>query len=197
MNTPTKLTMLRIFLAVVIMVLLMFPWDAVGVSFPVIRYYIDIDLKYAIAGGIFIFASFTDFLDGYLARKNKEVTEMGKMLDAIADKILINSVLIIFAADGFIPAFVPVIIIVRDIVVNAVRLEVATKGIVVEASDSGKIKTATLMIGMILMFFSNMPFELINIRVDLLFIYFATIMSLTSMFGYYYTNKKALLSKSE
>jgi len=197
MNLPTKLTVLRIILAVVVMVLLMFPFDAIGISIPVIRTAVDLDLRYVIAGVIFIVASFTDFLDGYLARKNNQVTDTGKMLDAIADKVLVNSVLIIFAADGLISPIVPVIVVVRDIVVNTIKMEAAAKGKVVAAIKSGKIKTASLMIGMVLLFFSNMPFELINIRVDIFFIYFATIMSLVSMVQYFVLNKSIIFEKSK
>ncbi len=195
MNFPTKLTVVRIILAIMILVLLMFPFDAIGISIPVIRTVVDMDLRYIIAGVIFLIASFTDFLDGYLARKNNQVTDTGKMLDAIADKILVNPVLIIFAAEGLIHPVVPVIVVVRDIVVNTIKMEAAAKGKVVAAIQSGKIKTASLMIGMVLLFFSNMPFELINIRVDLFFIYFATLMSLISMVQYYSLNKKIIFGK--
>lgn len=197
MNLPTKLTVLRIILSLIIMILLMFPFDAVGLSFPVIRAGVDFDVKYIIAGVIFIIASVTDFLDGYLARKNNQVTDTGKMLDAIADKVLTNPILIIFTAEGLISPIVPVIVVIRDIVVNAIKMEAASKGKVVAAIQSGKIKTASLMIGMVLLFFGNIPFVYINIRVDLLFIYFATIMSLVSMVQYFTLNKKIIFSDSE
>ena len=195
MNLPTKLTVLRIILAIIVMVLLMFPFEAVGISIPVIRTTIDMDLRYIIAGVIFLIASFTDFLDGYLARRNDQVTDTGKMLDAIADKMLVNPVLIIFSAEGLISPIVPVIVVARDIVVNTIKMEAASKGKVVAAIKSGKIKTASLMTGMVLLFFSNMPFELINIRVDLFLIYFATLMSLISMVQYYSLNKKIIFEK--
>ena len=195
MNLPTKLTVLRIILAIIVMVLLMFPFEAVGISIPVIRTTIDMDLRYIIAGVIFLIASFTDFLDGYLARRNNQVTDTGKMLDAIADKTLVNPVLIIFSAEGLISPIVPVIVVARDIVVNTIKMEAASKGKVVAAIKSGKIKTASLMTGMVLLFFSNMPFELINIRVDLFLIYFATLMSLISMVQYYSLNKKIIFEK--
>lgn len=196
MNLPTKLTVTRIILSVIVMVLLMFPFDAVGISIPVIRAGIDIDIKYIIAGIIFIIASVTDFFDGYLARKNNQVTDTGKMLDAIADKVLVNPILIIFASEGLISPVVPVIVVVRDIVVNAIKMEAASKGKVVAAIKSGKIKTASLMTGMILLFFSDIPFIYVNIRIDLLFIYFATVMSLVSMVQYYILNKKIIFEKN-
>lgn len=197
MNLPTKLTVGRVLLAIVVMAILIFPFEAIGINLPVLRLKVDIDIRYIIAGIIFIIASVTDFLDGYLARKNNQVTDTGKMLDAIADKVLVNPVLVIFAAEGLISPIVPVIVIIRDIVVNAIKMEAASKGKVVAAISSGKIKTAALMIGMVLLFFGNLPFVYVNIRVDLLFIYFATIMSLVSMVQYYKLNKKIIFSSNE
>ncbi len=192
MNLPTKLTVFRIILSIIISILLIFPFDAVGISIPLIRAGIDIDIRYLIAGVIFIVASLTDFLDGYLARKNNQVTDLGKMLDAIADKILVNPILIIFSSEGMISPIIPVVIIIRDIVVNSIKMEAASKGKVVSAIPSGKIKTASLMVGIMLLFFYDVPFIYINIRVDLLLIYFATIMSFVSMIQYYLLNKKIL-----
>ena len=100
------------------------------------------------------------------------------MLDAIADKVLVNSVLIILAAHGFINEIIPVIIVLRDIVVNAIKMEAASKGKVVAAIGAGKIKTAALMTGVALTFFYNWPFELININVNELLLYFACVMSI-------------------
>ena len=195
MNLPTKLTVFRIILSIIISILLIFPFDAVGISIPVIRAGIDIDIRYLIAGVIFIVASLTDFLDGYLARKNNQVTDLGKMLDAIADKILVNPILIIFSSEGMISPIIPVVIIIRDIVVNSIKMEAASKGKVVSAIPSGKIKTASLMVGIMLLFFYDVPFIYINIRVDLLLIYFATIMSFVSMIQYYLLNKKIWLKR--
>lgn len=195
MNVPTKLTIVRIGLSFIVCLILIFPFESIGIYFPVIRHGIDIDIKYVIAGIIFIIASLTDFLDGYLARKNNQVTNLGKMLDAIADKVLLNSILIIFSSDGLISPIIPIVIVIRDIIVNAIKMEAATKGKVVAAISSGKIKTASLMIGMILIFFGNVPFVYINIRIDLLFIYFGTIMSIVSMVQYFILNKKILLSE--
>ena len=197
MNLPTKLTITRIVLAVVVIIFLVFPFDAIGVYFPVVRAGVDFDLRYIISGIIFIIASITDFFDGYLARKHNQVTDTGKMLDAIADKVLVNPVLIIFASESFISPIVPVIVVVRDIVVNAIKMEASSKGKVVAAIKSGKIKTASLMVGMVLLFFGDYPFVYINIRADLFFIYFATIMSLVSMVQYYKMNKKIIFNQTE
>ena len=190
-NMPTKLTFFRMALAGVIILLLLFPFYRIGITFPTFLYKnILIDLRYIISGVIFIIASFTDFLDGYLARKNNQVTDFGKFLDAIADKVLVNSVLIIFAAQGYIPIIIPVIIIIRDIIVDAIRMSAAKKGTVQAAKFSGKLKTASLMIGMVLIFFYNLPFELLGIDVATAILYFGMLMSLVSMYEYYKLNKK-------
>ena len=194
MNTPTKLTVLRIILTIIMIIILIFPFYLVGFSFPQIEVSgIYIKTEYIIAGVIFIIASLTDFLDGHLARKNNQVTDLGKMLDAIADKVLVNSALIILSYKGFIPVTIPVIIIFRDTVVDAIKMQASSKGKVVAAIKSGKIKTASMMVGLVLVFFYNLPFELWNIRVADFLVYFATIMSIISMIEYFNLNKKLIL----
>ena len=196
MNLPTKITVLRLILTVFIILLIYIPFSLFGISFP--KYDINgvaVELNYIIAGVIFIVASITDFLDGYLARKNNQVTDTGKMLDAIADKVLVNPILI--AANGFINSIIPVIIITRDIIVDAIKMEASSKGKVVAAIKSGKLKTATMMIGLTLVFFYNMPFEFINIRVDLFLLYFACIMSIISACEYFNLNKNIIFTKKE
>ncbi len=198
MNLPNRITVLRLFLTVVIILLLVIPFDFFGFNFP--KYEINgiiVELNYLIAGVIFIVASLTDFLDGYLARKYNLVTDTGKMLDAIADKVLVSPVLILLACNGYIPVFIPVIYITRDIVVDAIKMQAASKGKVQAAIKSGKWKTASMMVGITLVFFYNMPFEFINIRVDLFLLYFACIMSIVSAVEYYVLNKKLLFEKIE
>lgn len=197
-NVPTKLTFLRLVLSVLIVILLLFPFYRIGFEFYTFLFHsILIDVRYILCGVIFILASFTDYLDGYLARKNKEVTDFGKFSDAIADKVLVNSVIIIFAAQGFIPAIIPVIIVVRDIIVDAIRMNVAGKGVVQAAKMSGKIKTACLMIGLTLTFFYNLPFELFGLQISKFFLYFGALMAIVSMIEYYNLNKKTLFSEFE
>ncbi len=198
MNLPTKLTVLRLILSGVVILLLCIPFYSLGYQFPQFDVGgVNVSLQYVIAGVIFVIASLTDFLDGYLARKNNQVTDTGKMLDAIADKVLVNSVLIILAAHGFIHEIIPVIIVVRDIVVNAIKMEAASKGKVVAAIGSGKLKTASLMVGIVLTFIYNLPFELINIRVSDFLLYFACIMSIISAVQYFNLNKNIIFAKSE
>ena len=179
-------------------IILIFPFYLVGFNFP--QYEVGgiyIRLEYIIAGIVFIVASLTDFLDGYLARKNNQVTDLGKMLDAIADKALVNSALIILAYKGFIPVVIPVIIIFRDTIVDAIKMQASSKGKVVAAIKSGKIKTASMMVGLVLTFFYNLPFEFWNIRVADFLVYFATIMSIISMIEYFNLNKKLILEPKE
>lgn len=191
MNLPNKLSLSRIILTIVIIILCLFPFYSIGINVPKFNINgIIVDLTYIIAGFIYIIAAVTDFLDGNIARSRNMITDTGKMLDAIADKVLVNSVLIIFAVKGFIPALVPVIYIFRDEVVNVLKMDLGNKGKVVAAIKSGKIKTAAMMIGLGLMFFYNLPFELINIKVADFLIYFAVIMSIISAIEYYNLWKK-------
>ena len=194
MNLPNKITVVRIFLAVLIVVILMFPFDAVGLSSTklFINEAIVVDIKYFIAGFLFIFASLTDFIDGYIARKYNLITDLGKMLDAIADKILVNSVLIILSAQGLIHPIIPVIIVCRDTVVDIIKMIVGNKKQAVAAIKSGKYKTAFLMIGIALTLFNNLPFELINIKVSDVCLIIATALSLYSCIQYYQLNKKVI-----
>lgn len=193
MNLPTKLTVVRIILSVVIIFLMLFPFHTINIQFPTYMIgEVSVNLNYLISGIIFLIAALTDFFDGHIARKRGLVTNTGKLLDAIADKVLVNSVLIILATQNQIHAIIPVIIVLRDIIVNAIRMEAASKGKVVAAGGGGKIKTIALMVGIVLIFINNLPFELWNIRVADFMLYFATIMSLVSMVEYYNANKKLI-----
>lgn len=197
MNLPTKLTVSRIVFSIIIIILMLFPFNTININFDITFLILGVKLrlKYIIAGILFIIASFTDYLDGHIARKYGLITNTGKMLDAIADKMLVNSVLIILAALGEINAIIPVVVVLRDIIVNAIKMEAAASGKVVAAISSGKIKTAALMVGTSLVFFGNFPFEIWGIRVADFLLYFATIMSLISMYQYWKMNKKIIFSK--
>lgn len=194
MNLPNKISLCRIFMAIIIIFLCLFPFYSLNINIP--QYNVSgiiIDIRYVISGVIFIIASISDFVDGKIARKNNLVTDTGKILDSIADKVLVNSVLIIFASNGFIHPIIAVVYIFRDEVVNALRIHAAKNGIIVAAGMNGKIKTFAMMIGLSLMFFYNLPFELWNIRVDKFLIFFATIMSVVS--GIEYFNKIRKIKK--
>ena len=196
MNLPNKITVTRLFLTLIIIVMLVIPYSSLGINVMTFDVGgVKVELTYIIAGVIFIIASLTDFLDGYLARKYNLVTDLGKMLDAIADKVLVNPILVILACNNFIPAIIPVIYITRDIIVDAVKMQAASKGHVVAAIKSGKLKTASMMIGICLVFFYNIPFEFINIRVDLFLLYFACIMSVVSCIQYFVINKEFIFGE--
>ncbi len=198
MNLPTKLTVSRIILSIVIIFLLIFPFHSVGIQW--LTFKVDnilISLQYIIAGLLFIIASITDFLDGNLARKNNQVTDLGKMLDAIADKVLVNTVLIILAYKGMIPIVVPVVTVFRDTFVDAIKMQAAKRGRVVAAIKSGKLKTATLMVGTTLAFFYNLPFELWSLGISDILLIIATALSLISGIQYYIQNKDLLSDTSE
>lgn len=200
MNLPNKLTMSRIIMAILIIIILLggnYITELIGFDMPrlFINEIIVIDLKYIIAGILFIIASITDFLDGYIARKYGLITDFGKLIDAIADKVLVNSVLIILSSQGFIHPIIPVVIIVRDTVVNSIKMLAASKGKVVAAIKSGKVKTACLMLGIVLTLFYNLPFELWNISVAKVLLLVATVLSVISGVQYYILNKHLIKAK--
>ena len=195
MNLPNKITMIRIILTVLIVGILIFPFDAVGLAS--IKLFINeaivVDLKYLIAGGLFIIAALTDFIDGYIARKYNLITDLGKMLDAIADKFLVNSVLIVLSAQGLVHPIIPVIVVTRDTVVDIIKMIVGSKKGAVAAIKSGKWKTTFLLVGIILILFNNLPFELINIKVSDVFLIIGTVLAIYSGIQYYQMNKKVIL----
>ena len=200
MNLPNKLTVSRVIMAILIIIILLggdYTQSLFGFEIPklFINETLTVDFKYIIAGILFIIASLTDFLDGYIARKYNLVTDFGKLVDAIADKILVNSVLIILAAQGFIHPIIPVVIIIRDSVVNSIKMLAASEGKVVAAIKSGKIKTACLMVGIVLTLFYNLPFELWNISVAKVLLFIATILSIVSGVQYFTLNKHLIRNK--
>lgn len=187
MNLANKITMSRVILSIVIMILLLFPFEGLGLELPsyVIHGNIYVELKYIIAGVLFIIASLTDFFDGRVARKYNMVTDFGKMIDAISDKMLTNSLLVILAANGMISPVIAVIFIVRDIAVDSIKMVVGNKGHAVAAIGIAKLKTATLMTGLALTLFYNLPFELIGIRISDVLLIISAILSVISAFQYY------------
>lgn len=187
MNLPNKITLSRIGLTIIIVLILVIPFNALGVEIPklFVAEKVVVDLRYIIAGVLFILASITDFVDGYIARKQNIVTNFGKMSDAIADKFLVNSVLIILAASGFISAIIPVIIVSRDTFVNSLKMVAGEKKGAVAASFLGKIKTICMLVGISLTLFYNLPFELYNIRVSDFLLLIAVVLSVISAVQYY------------
>lgn len=197
MNKANKITMSRIIMSLIIIIILLFPFHEVGIDFPtfLIKGSIVIDIKYIIAGVLFIIASLTDFFDGYVARKYNIVTDFGKMIDAISDKLLTNSVLIILAGEGKISTVVAVVIVMRDIVVDSIKMVVGNKGKAVAAIYLAKVKTATLMVGIVLTLFYNLPFELIPLRVSDFLLAVAAILSIITGVKYYLMAKPYLTER--
>lgn len=200
LNLPNKITFIRIIMSFIIIAILVLPFDMLGIKFPVL--YIKahneslvIDLRYIISGILFIIASLTDFIDGKIARNRNLVTDFGKLIDAIADKVLVNSILILLAASGDIHPIIPVVIIVRDSIVNSIKMIAASKGKVVAAIKSGKFKTACLMTGISLTLFYNMPFEFINLRIADFLLFVATILSIYSGIQYYILNRDLIFDE--
>ena len=144
MNLPNKLTIFRMIL-VPIMVIIPF----LGIKTEVL----GIPLTYIIIDAIFIIASLTDKLDGYLARKNNQVTTFGKFLDPLADKILVLAAMIMLVEMAKLPAWIPIIVLAREFIVSGYRLVSVEKGgKVIAASKWGKLKTVTQMFAIILAF---------------------------------------------
>ena len=197
MNKANKITITRIIMSMIIILLLLFPFDEVGLDFPtyLVGGKVLVDLKYIIVGILFIIASLTDFLDGYVARKYNLVTDFGKMIDAISDKLLTNSVLIILACNGKISTIVAVVIVMRDIVVDSIKMVIGNQGAAVAAIGLAKVKTATLMVGIILTLFSNLPFELISLRISDFLLAIAAVLSIISAAKYYIMAKPYLQNK--
>ena len=192
MNLPNKITVGRMVISVAVLILLLLPWSQLGINFPV--YTIDgniiVSLKILIAGGLFVIGSVTDFLDGHIARSRGIVTDFGKVMDAIADKILVNGVLIILAYEGMISIIIPVVIITRDTIVDSCKMISGNKGKVVAASIMGKLKTICMMVGLSLTMFYNLPFEMFGIPVARVLLILATILSVVSGIQYFMGAKK-------
>lgn len=196
MNLPNKITLGRIILAALIIIMLLVPWYELGVEFPIyVVGNVKISLLYIITGIMFVIASVTDFVDGYIARSRNMVTDFGKVMDAIADKILVNGLLIILGYNKIIPIAIPVIIITRDIVVDSCKMISGNKGKVVAASFLGKAKTMCMMVGMTLAMFSNLPFEMIPLKIDEILIIIATVLSIVSGTQYVMNSKEFLFPK--
>ena len=209
MNLPTKLTLSRIVIVVVMLVGL-FTCDILYVAgvltMPMIG---PINLAYFISFFLFIVASLTDMLDGKIARKYNLVTDMGKFLDPVADKLLVNLTLIYLAIPHFgtdnavIPLSCVIIMIGRDLIIDAFRLVASSKGSVVAANIFGKLKTVFQMVAIPMVLLNSWPFSYFDagwsnyLRVCNIAIYIATAMSLLSLIIYLKQNWHILLEKKE
>ena len=139
MNLPNKLSLLRVALVPVMVGLCYLPGRTGAWS----------------AGAVFALASFTDYLDGHLARSRNLITDFGKFIDPLADKLLVLSAMIMLVHTGQLPAFVPVIVLARELAVDGLRMMAAGKGQVIAAGKLGKLKTVSQMALILLLFFTQ------------------------------------------
>ena len=147
MNTANKLTLTRVVMIPLFLVILY--WD-----FPFHQY---------VALAVFVLASVTDFIDGYVARHYNQITDFGKFMDPLADKVLVMAAMLWFVEAGRFPAWALLIVIVREFAVTALRLVAVEGGRVIAAAWSGKVKTASTMVGICVMFL--FPHQVVDIVV--------------------------------
>lgn len=169
MNIANRVTMVRILLV------------------PVFLYFVLQSIPYGtyIAAGIFILAASTDGLDGYLARKRKEVTNLGKLLDPLADKLLITAALISLVGSGVLPAWVAIIIISRELAVTGLRAVAAAEGVVIQASVVAKLKTISQIVAIVGLLIDNYPFSLINFPFTQIAVWVAIVLTMWSGVEYF------------
>lgn len=208
MNLPTKITVSRI-IAIVIMIIALFTLYIISLVNPSFVSPMlgnsGINVVFLVLFGFFLIASYTDHLDGKLARKNNQVTALGKFLDPVADKLLINSMIIFLACpiaytyapnQYAFPIWCAIILVARDIVVDALRFIAAEKGIVIAANIFGKLKTVLEMVAICLVLVNGWPFYYFDstwtIRIVDIFVYLATLASVVSGVIYVVQNRKVL-----
>ena len=141
---------------------------------------------------VFSAAAFTDYLDGYLARKYKLITNFGKFMDPLADKLLVTSALVCFVQLGLLNSWVVIIILSREFIVSIFRAIAAAEGIVIAASIWGKAKTISQMFMVIVLLLGNYPFNLIGFPMDQILIVLATVLTIISGVDYIVKNKQVL-----
>ncbi|RDW17775.1 CDP-diacylglycerol--glycerol-3-phosphate 3-phosphatidyltransferase [Oceanobacillus chungangensis] len=184
MNLPNKLTLSRIILIPVFILLLSIPfnwgeWNIGDTTLPVSHF---------VAAILFIFASATDWVDGYYARKYNLVTNLGKFMDPLADKLLVSAALILLIEMGLAPAWIVIIIISREFAVTGLRLVAAGEGIVLAAGNLGKIKTATQMIAIAVLLLHNFPFSYLGFPFGTIMLYIALFFTVLSGVDYFIKN---------
>jgi CDP-diacylglycerol--glycerol-3-phosphate 3-phosphatidyltransferase len=208
MNIPNKITLSRIAIVLGLLIAL-FVLDLIpGISSPVLGNS-GINLIYLIVTIVFILGALTDKLDGSLARKWNQVTDLGKFLDPIADKMLVDSLLIWLIIPHFatgnltISLWCVLVMIIRDLVVDALRFIAASKGVVLAANIFGKMKTVFQMVAIPLVLLNGWPFSYFDLswnpalRIASFFVYAATLASFLSGMIYLWQNRKVLKEASK
>ncbi|GBF72071.1 CDP-diacylglycerol--glycerol-3-phosphate 3-phosphatidyltransferase [Paenibacillus sp. 598K] len=188
MNLANRITLARIFLVPIIVFFLLVRLDIEPIVFG------DFQITYnqIIAALIFIIAASTDGLDGYIARKNKQVTNLGKLLDPLADKLLVAAVLISLVQMNKLDAVIAIIIISREFAVTGLRQIALLDGKVMAASNWGKWKTAVQITMIIALLLNNFPFAFIDVRFDLISSWVAALITLYSGVDYFIKNKNII-----
>lgn len=184
MNIPNKITLSRIFLIPIFIILLSidFNWGEWGIGESVLP------VSHFVAALLFIVAAATDWVDGHYARKYDLVTNFGKFLDPLADKLLVSAALILLVELGFAPAWVVIIIISREFAVTGLRLVASGEGIVLAASNMGKLKTATQMTAIAVLLLHNFPFSYIGVPIGIIMLYVALFFTVLSGYDYFAKN---------
>lgn len=190
MNLPNKITVARILLIPVFLVIMLvnFSWGELtllGVTLPMTHF---------IGALIFIIASTTDWIDGHFARKYNLVTDLGKFLDPLADKLLVSSALIVLVGLDMAPAWIAIVIISREFAVTGLRLVLAGGGEVVAANMLGKIKTWAQIVAISALLLHNMIFALVSLPFDIIALWVALIFTIWSGWDYFAKNKQAFVS---
>ena len=203
LNVPNKITVSRIIMVFLMLIVLFVLRFIPDLNVPTIGGDLNINAVYLAICIVFIIASITDKIDGDLARKNNEITDFGKFLDPVADKLLVNSIIIYLTIPHFnevqmtIPLYCVIIMIVRDLVVDALRLVASSKGVVLAANNWGKAKTCLQMVAIPLVLLNGFPFTYFDAnwgegRVALWFVYAATLVSFISGLIYVIQNWKVI-----
>lgn len=186
MNLANKITLARIFLVPVVMFFLLVRFDFGHIHVGSVT----LTLSEIIATFIFILAAITDGLDGYLARKNKMVTNLGKFLDPLADKLLITAALISLVEMQRLEAWIAIVIISREFAVTGLRLIAVAEGVVIAASPLGKLKTIIQIVAIVALMLNNVPFSTIAFPFADIVTWLAVIVTVVSGLDYFYKNRK-------
>lgn len=194
MNLPNRLTMLRILMIPLIVLVMIFPYAQFNIAIGHITFgFVSLPILNLIVLVLFAIASFTDYLDGYIARKYHLVTSFGKFIDPIADKLLINTMLILFAWKGIVPVVAVLLMLWRDTAVDGIRMITAGKGKVMAAGYLGKVKTVAQMSAIVLLLLKNLPFELYGLPVVDILLWFAAFISVISGISYFLQAKDTIM----
>ncbi|MGO4500455.1 CDP-diacylglycerol--glycerol-3-phosphate 3-phosphatidyltransferase [Paenibacillus sp. 2RAB27] len=188
MNLANRITVARILLVPIIMFFLL-----IKVKFPQIRIEeFSITYNQIIAALIFIIAASTDSLDGYIARKRNLVTNLGKLLDPLADKLLVTAVLVSLVEMDKVDAWIVIVIISREWAVTGLRQIALLEGTVMAASKWGKAKTAAQITAIIALLINNFPFTFLDFRFDVIASWAAAIITVYSGVEYFVKNKHVI-----